>query len=322
MPAAKCATRPFRRKPLDRERLRPCSGVEPDQQRGLRLDHRPPDRRWVREHQRGRARRVQIDLVRVGQLAERRALAVEQLFPADPIDPLAERCAGRPPSCSRGRRKRRRARRATRAPSSPCRSADAVEGRHRIALAQPPPSLHRARWRPLARHRYGGAMARRPSLLLDPPPRLGPRRRSDAASRASAMPPPTPRRRSRSPSAGMTKACDLLVFPELNLTSYAIDDLHLQDAIQRATEAALAEVAAATAKLRPVLLVGAALARERAALQLRGRDRARAHPRRRAQDLPAQLPRILRETLVRERRRTGRARRSRRRAVACRSAPT
>jgi NAD+ synthase (glutamine-hydrolysing) len=60
---------------------------------------------------------------------------------------------------------------------------------------------------------------------------------------------------------GHKEACDLLVYPELNLTSYAIDDLHLQDAIQRATEAGLAEVAAATAKLRPVLLVGAAIAR-------------------------------------------------------------
>ena len=60
---------------------------------------------------------------------------------------------------------------------------------------------------------------------------------------------------------GHKEACDLLVYPELNLTSYAIDDLHLQQTIQRATEAALAEVAAATAKLRPVLLVGAAIPR-------------------------------------------------------------
>jgi len=60
---------------------------------------------------------------------------------------------------------------------------------------------------------------------------------------------------------GHKEACDLLVYPELNLTSYAIDDLHLQDAIQRATEEALADVAAATAKLRPVLLVGAAIPR-------------------------------------------------------------
>lgn len=60
---------------------------------------------------------------------------------------------------------------------------------------------------------------------------------------------------------GHKEACDLLVYPELNLTSYAIDDLHLQQTIQRATEAALAEVAAATAKLRSVLLVGAAIPR-------------------------------------------------------------
>ena len=35
-------------------------------------------------------------------------------------------------------------------------------------------------------------------------------------------------------------AVDLLVFPELNLSSYAIDDLHLQAASQRATRDALA----------------------------------------------------------------------------------
>jgi NAD+ synthase (glutamine-hydrolysing) len=53
----------------------------------------------------------------------------------------------------------------------------------------------------------------------------------------------------------------LLVFPELNLSSYAIDDLHLQDALIVATRAALAEVVSASADLRPVLLVGAALER-------------------------------------------------------------
>ncbi|WP_445193085.1 NAD(+) synthase [Sphingomonas sp. Tas61C01] len=57
------------------------------------------------------------------------------------------------------------------------------------------------------------------------------------------------------------RGVDLVVFPELNLTSYAIDDLHLQAAQQRATEAALLRVAAATAELAPVLLVGAALVR-------------------------------------------------------------
>ena len=57
------------------------------------------------------------------------------------------------------------------------------------------------------------------------------------------------------------EAVDLLVFPELNLSSYAIDDLHLQSAMQSATLAAIGSVRAATAGLRPVLLVGAALER-------------------------------------------------------------
>ena len=55
---------------------------------------------------------------------------------------------------------------------------------------------------------------------------------------------------------------DLVVFPELNLSSYAIDDLHLQSASQRATRDAVERVVAASAELRSVLLVGAALERE------------------------------------------------------------
>jgi NAD+ synthase (glutamine-hydrolysing) len=57
------------------------------------------------------------------------------------------------------------------------------------------------------------------------------------------------------------RAVDLVVFPELNLTSYAIDDLHLQTAQQRATLAAVEAVRAASEGLRPVLLVGAAIVR-------------------------------------------------------------
>ncbi|WP_326524632.1 NAD(+) synthase [Sphingomonas sp.] len=60
---------------------------------------------------------------------------------------------------------------------------------------------------------------------------------------------------------GHEAGCDLLVFPELTLSSYAIDDLHLQDAHAAAVEAALAEVAAASESLTPVLLVGAGLRR-------------------------------------------------------------
>lgn len=60
---------------------------------------------------------------------------------------------------------------------------------------------------------------------------------------------------------GHEAGADLLVFPELNLTSYAIDDLHVQDALIEATEAALAQVLEASATLSPVLCVGAALRR-------------------------------------------------------------
>ena len=56
-------------------------------------------------------------------------------------------------------------------------------------------------------------------------------------------------------------AVDLIVFPELNMSSYAIDDLHMQAAQHSATEAAIAKLAKATAKLATVMLVGAAIPR-------------------------------------------------------------
>ncbi|MGB3721815.1 MAG: NAD(+) synthase [Pacificimonas sp.] len=57
------------------------------------------------------------------------------------------------------------------------------------------------------------------------------------------------------------KGIDLLVYPEMNLSSYAIDDLHLQDGYLDAVERALAEVIAASETLRPVLAIGAGLRR-------------------------------------------------------------
>ncbi|PLK28027.1 NAD(+) synthase [Porphyrobacter sp. TH134] len=54
---------------------------------------------------------------------------------------------------------------------------------------------------------------------------------------------------------------DLVVFPELTLSSYAIDDLLLQHALIERVEQALAEVVAASADLHPVLVVGAPLKR-------------------------------------------------------------
>ncbi len=54
---------------------------------------------------------------------------------------------------------------------------------------------------------------------------------------------------------------DLVVFPELTLSSYAIDDLLLQNAILERVEQAISEVVAASADLHPVLVVGAPLRR-------------------------------------------------------------
>ena len=54
---------------------------------------------------------------------------------------------------------------------------------------------------------------------------------------------------------------DLVVFPELALSSYAIDDLHLQDALLDAVERAAADLIAASADLAPVFAIGAPVRR-------------------------------------------------------------
>ena len=50
---------------------------------------------------------------------------------------------------------------------------------------------------------------------------------------------------------------DVALFPELSLSGYAIDDLLLQDVLLDAVDAAVVDLAKATAKLRPVVVVGA-----------------------------------------------------------------
>jgi NAD+ synthase (glutamine-hydrolysing) len=55
---------------------------------------------------------------------------------------------------------------------------------------------------------------------------------------------------------------DLLVYPELCVSSYALDDLLLQSALLDAVEAAVGEIVAASAGLTPVLLIGAPLRHE------------------------------------------------------------
>lgn len=54
---------------------------------------------------------------------------------------------------------------------------------------------------------------------------------------------------------------DLLLYPELCVSSYALDDLHMQAALLDRAERAVEEIVAASESLRPVLLVGAPLRR-------------------------------------------------------------
>lgn len=59
---------------------------------------------------------------------------------------------------------------------------------------------------------------------------------------------------------GDARSCDLMLFPELGLSAYAIDDLFLQDALLKRVEAEILALAKASATLKPVLIVGAPLA--------------------------------------------------------------
>jgi len=60
---------------------------------------------------------------------------------------------------------------------------------------------------------------------------------------------------------GEARHVDLMVFPELGISAYAIDDLHLQDALLDAVEQAIGGLVEASKALRPVVVVGAALRR-------------------------------------------------------------
>ena len=60
---------------------------------------------------------------------------------------------------------------------------------------------------------------------------------------------------------GDARGCDLIVYPELNISSYAVDDLHLQEAFLDRVERGIGEIAAASEGLSPVLLVGAPVRR-------------------------------------------------------------
>lgn len=58
---------------------------------------------------------------------------------------------------------------------------------------------------------------------------------------------------------GHDQGVDLMLFPELGISAYAIDDLLLQDALLRRVDDELARIVEASAELAPVLVVGAPL---------------------------------------------------------------
>ncbi len=60
---------------------------------------------------------------------------------------------------------------------------------------------------------------------------------------------------------GEARHVDLMLFPELGISAYAIDDLLLQDALLDAVEAGLARLAEESRALRPVFIVGAPVRR-------------------------------------------------------------
>ncbi|HEY9219335.1 MAG TPA: NAD(+) synthase [Phenylobacterium sp.] len=60
---------------------------------------------------------------------------------------------------------------------------------------------------------------------------------------------------------GHEKGVDLMLFPELSISAYAIDDLHLQDVLLDEVEKAIAALADASKALNPVLVVGAPVRR-------------------------------------------------------------
>jgi len=60
---------------------------------------------------------------------------------------------------------------------------------------------------------------------------------------------------------GHSRHLDLMVFPELGISAYAIDDLHLQDALLDAVEQSIGGLVEASKALRPVFVVGAPLRR-------------------------------------------------------------
>ena len=135
--------------------------------------------------------------------------------------------------------------------------------------------------------------------------------------------PSTPSARSRSPARRPSEHAALVVFPELGLSAYAIDDLLPPGRAARRRARRRSRGSSRRARdLLPVLVVGAPLRVEGGLFNCAVVIHRGARARRRAQELPARLPRVLREAPVPRRARGDRRRARAARARRSRSAPT
>ena len=86
----------------------------------------------------------------------------------------------------------------------------------------------------------------------------------------------------------------VVIFPELTLSGYSIEDILLQDALLDAVEDALLDLVVASADMLPVLVVGAPLRYRAPDLQHRRGDPSRTGARHRAEVVSADVPGVLR----------------------------
>ena len=162
----------------------------------------------------------------------------------------------------------------------------AAPARVRRAIRERPWPSRSVRRRPLAGRRMLSLRHDRPhrprAFLRPAPPRLRPRRDRDPA-RAPGRRRLQPRRHPRrGPPRRRRRASTSWSSPSSAVSSYAIDDLHLQDALLDAVEAAVGRDRRRERRPRAGAAGRRAAAPQRPALQLRARDLARPHPRRRA----------------------------------------
>ena len=90
----------------------------------------------------------------------------------------------------------------------------------------------------------------------------------------------------------------LMIFPELGISAYAIDDLLFQDVLLDRVEAGAGRYRCGLARSLPSRRRRGAAASLRTVVQLRGRHFSRQNPRGRTEDVPAKLSGILRGTTL------------------------